>query len=202
MRRAHPLIIGLLGIVVAACSQANGQDILEDVTGSSASASSVSSAPSVSERLLPGDVLQVGNANAPVTMRLFVNHDSPYSRRFQGFMPMLEREFLSKGMLKIDIVPVAFKKYPDSKKHADMLLCAARQAHGLAMHSLLMSGTQTLLPAGMDKAAYDACLAAQAGVSPAATAEITLVPTYVIDGRSFTGVPSEADLAGAIRAAL
>lgn len=202
MRRIRPLLIAFLSIAVAACSQANGQDILEDVTdGSSSSASSAaSSAITVGERVLSGGILEIGNANANVTMELFVNHDSRYSRQFHAFMPLLQKEFVDKGTLKIDIVPVAFQKYPNSQKQATMMLCAAAQGRGMAMHSLLMGGTLTLVPAGVDKAAFDTCMARPSTPSTyAASRNVTQVPTYVINGKRFMGLPTEADLVGSIK---
>lgn len=198
MKAPSPFHALALALVLAACSQANSQDVPGDMTGSGTVASSSSSAAAIGERVLSGGILELGNAGAAVTMDLYVNHDSRYSRRFHSFMPMLEREFVEKGALKIRIIPVSFDKYPESGRHANMLLCAARQGRGRAMHGLLMGGSQTLVPSGIDRAAFDACVSQAAPTSPE---DIAAVPTYVIDGTVFKGVPTEADLVGSIEQA-
>lgn len=209
MRKAHPFAIGILTVMVAACT-AQGQDILEDVTdGSSSSTSSAQATAAPQERTLSGGILEVGSAAADVTVRLFVNHDSPYSRQFHALIPLLQTEYIAKGTVKLQIVPVAFKKYPQSDRHARMLVCAGAQGKGWAMHSLLMSGTDTLVPAGVDRARYETCLqnaATTASVTALASVasedRVTVVPTYVIDGKKYSGAPTEADLRGALDAEL
>ncbi len=200
---------GALLIALAACT-VQSQDILEDVTdGSSSSASSASASAEIGERMLEGGILEIGSASAPVTMSLSINHDSPYSRQFHALMPILERNYVSTGKLKIDVFTVAFEKYPDSVLHARKLICAGKQGKGRLMHDLLMSGSELSLPAGTDKAAFDLCLNSDettadiiAQGEASNTGEPKVVPTYVINGKTFTGVPTEADLLGAIRSAL
>jgi len=161
-----PALTLALSLVLAACSQANSQDVPGDMTGSGSVASAVSSAAVIGERVLSGGILEIGSVGADVTMDLYVNHDSKYSRQFHSFMPMLEREFVGKGVLKMRIIPVSFDKYPESGRHANMLLCAARQGRGMAMHGLLMGGSQTLVPAGIDRPAFDAASPGSAPASP------------------------------------
>ena len=49
----------------------------------------------LAERALSGGLLEIGDQKASVTMTLFFNHDSPYSRRFfQELLPMLTRDFI------------------------------------------------------------------------------------------------------------
>jgi protein-disulfide isomerase len=199
--RLRFLATGALLVVLAACT-VQGQDILEDVTdeASSSSVSSDSASNQLGERPV-NDGVEIGGANAPVTMDLFLNYDSPYSRQFHTLMPALQVNFIEKGTLKLRIFPAAFAKYPDSAKKASMLRCAAAQGKGLAMHGLLITGSETLLPAGMDRAVHESCMSQPAPVVASTAQErgVTVVPTYVINGKTFTGVPTEADLLGAIR---
>lgn len=198
MKSLHLLAIGAFSVLLAACT-VKSQDILEDVTdGSSSSASSAETASQTLERPF-ADGLEIGRAGAPIAMDLFINYDSPYSRQFQTLMPALQTNFIDKGTLKLRVFPAAFSKYPESAKKAAMLRCAAAQGKGVAMHGLLITGTETLLPAGTDRAAFDACVAQPAPASTAKDRGVTLVPTYAIGGETFTGVPTEADLLGAIR---
>jgi len=200
---------GLLTVAVAACT-AQGQDILEDVTdGASSSSTSSAQTAATQERTLSGGTLEIGSSSADVTLRLYVNHDSPYSKQFHAFLPLLQEDYVSKGTVKLQIIPVAFKKYPQSDRHARMFVCAEAQGKGWAMHSLLMSGTDTLVPVGIDRTRYEACLqdagttAAVASLAAVAKEEeVTVVPTYEINGERFTGVPTEADLRGVIDANL
>lgn len=192
-----------LALFLAACTVG-----VQDATDRLAQTPS-SSSSSVRSAAVPEGMPEAGSADAPVTLRLFVNHDSPYSRQFHAHMPMLEREFIGKGTVKLQIVPVAFAKYPDSERHARMLLCAAAQGKGMAMHGLLMTGSETLLPADTDRQAYESCMtdagtAARVAAFEAFAEEegITLVPTYDINGKRFVGLPTEADLRGSIEAAL
>lgn len=208
VKKLHLLAIGAFSVLLAACT-VSSQDILEDVTEGSSSASSEAVATEAGERLLPEGILEIGNANARVTLRLFMNHDSPYSRAFHAHMPLLQTDFIAKGDLKVQIVPVAFKKYPESDAHARRLICAAAQGKGLAMHGLLMTGGETLVPLGINRPSFDACLqdalttASVASLAAiAANENVTVVPTYTIDGDRFTGVPTAADLLGAMRSAL
>ena len=201
MKRLRPFAIGVLSIALAACT-VQSQDILEDVTegGSSSSSSDVASIHTTERPI--NDGLEIGAADAPLAMDLFLNYDSPYSRQFHTLMPLLETNFIEKGTVKVRIYPAPFAKYPDSARKAAMLRCAAGQGKGVAMHGLLITGSETLLPAGTDRALFDACVAQPAPVSTAKERGVTVVPTYVIDGQTFTGVPTEADLLGAIRSAL
>lgn len=207
MKTLRTLATGALLVTLAACT-AQSQDILEDVTegGSSSSASSANATGEIGERMLPGGVLEIGEVSAPVAMSLLINHDSPYSRQFHVLMPALEREFVSKGLLKMEIHAIAFDKYPDSVAHARKLMCAGKQGKGRVMHDLLMGGSEISLPAGLDKAAFDACLNADETTADIIaqgeannSGEPAVVPTYVINGKTFKGVPTEADLMGAIR---
>jgi len=200
--KLRSLATGALLIALAACT-VQSQDILEDVTEGNASSSS-SSDTLLSQSLEQPfqDGVEIGRAGASLAMDLFLNYDSPYSRQFHALMPLLHTNFIEKGTLKVRIFPTAFAKYPESARKAAMLRCAAAQGKGAAMHGLLITGTETLLPAGTDRAAFDACTAQAAPASTAQQRGVTVVPTYVINGKTFTGVPTEADLLGAIRNAL
>lgn len=167
----------------------------------------------LTERSLSGGLLEVGAAEAPVTMTLFINHDSPYSQRFfRELLPRLTQDRVQSATVRIGFVPVAFKKYPKSDVHAAMLYCAMQQGKGQAMNDLLFGITaagadfkKQLKIMGIDGALYDACLksptlqmtlAAQEAM--AAERDVTLVPTYFINDKKYVGLPEYADLRGQI----
>ena len=223
--RLSPFIISLSLLTLAACAtQAAplhvGQSGAEfkETTGSGSSAVTLQSGSgaSVTERLLSGGILEFGKATAPVSMLLFMNHDSDYSRQFmQTLLPRLFNDFASKGKVQIGIVPVQLQKYPQSGATAVLMLCAATQGKGSAMNDLLFSqensaAIQKLMGTlGLDLPRLQACLQSakvQGWLKEEATLaqsfNITLVPTYTINSAVFTGLPEYADLKGQVQAAI
>ncbi len=171
------------------------------LASSSASSAAVQSI-AVTETFLSGGLLHIGNSDADVELTLYLNHASPYSKQFHDtFLPRLVDEFVTKGLLQIQMTTVSFAKYPQSKERETMFLCGAIQGKGIAMSDLLFAQQNlTLLQKqitsiGLDMPRYQACVKAP----PAkATTDVTVVPAYDINGKRYTGLPEYADLRGQI----
>lgn len=169
------------------------------------------------ERLLPVGLLEIGDPKAPVNMLLFTEHHCAYCKEFQDEqMPLLLQEFVAQGKLRIQIGILPLKKYLDSDLSAMGLLCASAQNKGLAMHAALFekpanadSIMKTTEQLTMDTKAFAACLKSEdtktmltAMRSLAQTLDVTLVPTFFIDGEKSVGLPYYADLRGEIEKVL
>jgi protein-disulfide isomerase len=149
--------------------------------------------------------LTIGEKDAPVTMLLFMNHDCAYCRDMEEeLLPRLFYEFTAQGKLKIHIIPIPLQKYPDSDRNARLLLCAVRSGSGdVVVHRQLFEGVQNvsaLTDCMKDEAFLQKEMAAQHELIR--TFDVTLVPTYVINGQKFVGLPNFADLRGQITEAL
>lgn len=178
------------------------EDILPgDVPTSAPSASGALAA--IPERVLPGGILEIGKADAPVSLLVFTNHSCEYCRRFhREQFPRLLAEYVAEGELRISLVPFPLQKYPQSERNAGIALCAAKQGKGRAAHDLLFAD-------GMDAGPYEACLQdpqtaadLRSQRSWAKVLGIDLIPTFVLDGRRITGLPEYAELRGEIATAL
>ncbi len=167
----------------------------------------------LAERTLSGGLLEIGDQKAPVRITLFLNHSSPYSQRFfRDLLPRLTEDFVRSNKVRLDIVPVAFKKYPESASDASALFCAAAEGKGQKMNDLLFGPTTTPTEQkkqrrliGINETLYQACLkgtAVQSALSAqsamAASRGVTLVPTYFINDAKYVGLPEYSDLKGQV----
>lgn len=167
------------------------------------------------ERLLPSGILEIGDRDAPHSLLLVTEHHCRYCRDFLSeHVPLLEEQFITPGLLRLSIVTLHLRKYPGSPESAAGLHCASTQGKGLLMHRLLFerpsSDRSSLLSyareLGLDTELYGTCLS-DAGTKSALAAQqawlrsldVTLVPTYFIDGVKYTGLPYGPDLIGQIR---
>lgn len=172
----------------------------------------------LSERLLSSGLLELGNRDAPHAMLLVTEHRCSYCKNFfVEHMPALEREWIEPGNLRLTIGILPLKKYAGSTEMSAALLCAGTQDKGLPMHRLLFERTgsdrSSLLSYArtlkLDDKHFGECLSS---TETAATLEeqqswlrslgVTVVPTYFIDGKQYTGLPYAADLEGQIEEAL
>lgn len=169
-------------------------------------------AVTVEERAHSGALVAIGSPRARVAMDVFLNPESPYSREFQrSRMPAVVSEFVTTGKLAVRLHILPIRKYGGSASAARAVSCAASQGKGYpAFDVLLREGRADLddgdvAELGLDAASYRSCV--QTGTDdPFETAsgtferwDVTLVPTYVIHDERFVGLPTEADLLGAIR---
>lgn len=160
--------------------------------------------------------LVIGDGEAtPLAIAIYLHPSSPYSREFQRLrMPKLIEEFVEPGLLTIQLITLPIDKYPGTDDVVRTTMCAADQNKGYAAHVRLFEAGATALTKQdietleLDSMQFESCFATMtgdvlAGTRVKATQDgITLVPSYVIRGDKFIGLPTEADLLGAIRAAL
>lgn len=208
-------------LFLASCTSEAEQTVIP-TPSSMAATSSTSSAPAptasvlVSERMQSGGILQLGDKNAAVSMLLFVNHSSDYSQTFhQTLLPRIMTDFVETGKIQLGIVPMQFIKYPESNISTSMFVCATLQGKGQAMNDLLFSQVspavlqKNIATMGLDIEKLKACLGNEpmkkqmdAEAQLAQDFSITTVPSYVINGAVYTGLPEYADLRAQIELAL
>jgi protein-disulfide isomerase len=212
-----PLAFISLVACVSQAEQTNTTTSAEFQTASSAASSDTPMQTiAVSERLLSGGILQIGSADAKVSMLLFINHSSEYSQQFdQNLLPQLIQDFVSHGTLQIGIIPMQFTKYPESQTSAALLVCSSMQGKGQAMNMLLFSKANAATlqkqigTIGLDLPKLQDCLKGDA-LKTMMDSEaqliqsfgITLAPSYTINGAVHTGLPEYADLRAQIKMAM
>ncbi len=148
--------------------------------------------------------LTLGASNAPVSMLLFMNYNSPYSVDFERvLMPRLDAEFIQPGHLRITIVSVPLQKYPQSDSQAHAVICGVLAGSGADVHRFVFSG-RTAFPALADCLENDDVLQNMMAIQHEVirSLDVSLVPTYFIDGVRYTGLPEFADLRGQINEAM
>lgn len=169
------------------------------------------------ERLTEQGVLELGIPGAP-ELSVYTNLACTYCAEFtREYLPRLQRDFIEKGLLRVSIHIVPFKKYPNSSAEAAGIYCASKRGKGLAMHlTLLALKTRTrdaVIAAGKEhgitQADMRSCLDDQLTKNAVALDEqlsaangITLVPAFAINGELQTGLPSYADLRGWVESEL
>jgi protein-disulfide isomerase len=168
----------------------------------------------VEERTLSGGTLEIGSARAKTEMTVFLHPQSPYSQEFQrSRMPRLVSDMVARGTLRVKLYVLPIQKYAGSAFAARAVACAGAQGHGYPTFDRLTREGRTDLAAedladiGLDETIYRSCIQTGTDDPLAASAraadllDVTLVPSYVIDGTVHVGLPSEADLLGVVRAA-
>jgi protein-disulfide isomerase len=201
---------------------------------SSLESSSVSSGPiesgdvvaseSSSSAALPVEVLSeaglitIGNVEAPLTLTVFLNAQSPYSRQFLlEHLPRLQSDFIDTSKLKLQIGLLDITKYEHSADDALRVRCAAEQNHGLDF-LVALTGASKRTDAGLLALAkklelttksWSACQADTAKINEVRQQldqrkqdGITLVPTLELNGEKQTGLPYYPDLRGWIESKL
>ena len=170
------------------------------------------------ERLLPNGFLEIGNREAPVTLLVFTEHHCRYCKDFyhEHFLK-LHKDFIEPGKLKLQIAILPVKKYLRTEQAAAGLLCAALQGKGIPMHELLLelgaADTKTLMSEAttleLDTKVFAACLEdpetaklIELQASLARSLDVTLVPTFFLNGEKSVGLPYYPDFKGLIEAAL
>jgi protein-disulfide isomerase len=226
----------MLPLLLAACvDQANG---VSSASSAAATVSAASSRPSIefgdanaissqamlkaqvteiayakNQHLGTGGTLLIGKDAAPLTLTVFLNDASPYSKEFmdEDYAPLL-RGPVADGSLQLAIIIVPFRKYPNSLFESAALTCAATQGKGREMHETLFAmqnrDKASVLKAAkdlqLDLPSFNSCI-----VSPdlqqvravqdrlIAQNGVTLVPTFLFNGtEKFVGLPEYPDLRG------
>ncbi|MBT4119750.1 MAG: thioredoxin domain-containing protein [Candidatus Peribacter sp.] len=170
------------------------------------------------ERLLPSGLIEIGDRDADTVLLMFTEHHCRYCKDFynEHFGALVE-EFINQGTLKLQIGILPLRKYIHSQNAALGLLCAATQGKGIPMHELLftlgakdhdtlMSEAATL---ELDQELFAQCLKSpdtlktiERQKSLARTLDVTLVPTFFLNGEKSEGLPHYADLRGMIEEAM
>jgi protein-disulfide isomerase len=196
------VVIGMVTLALAGCVPMEDFQ-MNNVTESGATVSAVSSAPVQTTPTGTGTLL-IGDSDASVTMLLFTNYNCAYCSDFeQVLMPRLQMDFIESGKLNIQIIPLPLQKYPDSDRNARILLCGVRVGSGSDVHRQLFTGRKDFpaLKTCLDDDAYLQRVMAEQ-YETIRSLEVTLVPTYVINGEKFVGLPAYADLRGQIETEL
>lgn len=168
------------------------------------------------ERLLPTGLLEVGDRYAEVTLLMFTEHHCRYCKEFyREHFSALHRDFIDPGYLRLQIGILPLKKYKDSSAAATGLYCAAEQQAGIPMHELLFTLGASSQESLLNQAAslelnidvFTECLTSERAAlainqqtSLARSLNVTLVPTFFLNGKKSVGLPYYADLQGEIEA--
>lgn len=170
------------------------------------------------EQMLQNGILDIGEPSAPLTLLVFTEHHCGYCKEFQNehFLYLMS-DFVEQGTLRIQFVYFPLRKYTHSSVAAKGVLCAAAQGKGLALSTLLFERTYTdidsqlayaeelemdtdLFMQCMESEEPDAVLAKQK--EWATSLGIEFVPSFMLSGEKFVGLPYYADLRGRIEQAL
>lgn len=170
------------------------------------------------ERFLPTGVLELGRADAPLTLLLFTEHHCSYCRQFlTELLPRIRTDFLDKGQIKLQIAMLTLEKYPASMDTARGFLCAGQQGKGFAMHTTLFANANKSKEAqrsyaqelGLDTKQFDACLQnpatdalLMAQKTWAQSLSVSVVPVFFLNGEKMIGLPYYPDLRGRIEEAM
>lgn len=195
---------GLAMIVLTGCAQLPQMPSQANPSSESGSTSSLASSSAESVPVTVSGALTLGASNAPVSMLLFTNYDCPYCADFEReLMPRLNTEFIEPGLLRVTIVPVPLQKYPNSLRNGRHAVCGVLAGSGADVHRALFAG-RTSFPALAECLSNDDVLQNMLAIQDQLirSMEVTLIPSYVIDGAGYTGLPEFADLRGQINAKL
>lgn len=152
---------------------------------------------SLRSRFLKNGVLEIGDAEAPHTLTVFTLPACTYCKEFhQVVLPRLQELWMNAGELNVRLVPATLMKYPESPLQAKTLLCAGMRNRGLEAWNTLVADAD--FPG--DKA-FTACLTAPETDAMLADLQkilrqenITLFPSFVLDGELMTGLPEWTEL--------
>ncbi len=158
-----------------------------DEAGSSSSNASLAAAE---QRVLTGGLLEIGSPSAPLTLVVFTNESCSYCKEFQdAFVPRLVADFAEKGELRIVTFHFPLLKYRDSAESAATAIC----------HVLHANPTPLKLKECVKSSAMRTMLTSQKIVADALGVKV--LPTFFLNGEKMVGLPTYADLRGAIEAA-
>lgn len=188
------------------------QPEIEEVSASSpAPAGTIEFAGHMVER----GILELGAPEAPLILTVFTNLSCGYCREFaRDMLPRLESEFIAKGLLAVRPVITPLKKYPNSALEAAALICGNVLGRGWelwdALNAAALRDRAAILSVGKKLAIpakdFSRCLEARETQALLAQQRdfiaehgVTLIPTFLLNGRKQIGLPSYAELRGWIR---
>jgi len=167
------------------------------------------------ETLLIDGTLVFGSLEAPHTLQVFTEYNCEYCDDFHNeYLGWLKNEYVQTGTLQIQVTLFGFEKYEASFENQRLLLCAAAQNKGGAVHHFLTNteepnkasllGNNEVI--GLDIDTFSLCInntttdtlvAGQQALIK--QHEVTVVPTLILDGEKQIGLPYEADMKGWMR---
>jgi protein-disulfide isomerase len=175
-------------------------------------ASAVNGSGALLERLSASGALEVGSATAPITILLVTHPSCRYCREFHELsLSRLREDFLRTGAVRLQIVILPIKKYPESDTARRALFCATEKGHGQAMLDSLFAAdridqkavARAVAEIGLDPAAFATC--ESSATMPLIREErwmqrlgVTLVPTFIVNGEKHIGLLDYPDLRGMI----
>jgi protein-disulfide isomerase len=153
------------------------------------------------------DTVVRGGPDARVLMVEYADYECPYCQQIQPTLDKLEAEF--KGQLAFAYKDMPLPMHPNAPKAAEATRCAQAQGKYWEYHDLLVKTKQLEMPAlkdaartlKLDATVFDKCLdsgekleAVQAQASEAQSLGVQGTPSFLINGRYFSGAPSYEQL--------
>lgn len=222
MKKATSYFLALTSILCIGCvpvqdeptEEITQEDQAEEVGDVAASETESLEEITIVERLLPTGLIEIGDRDAPVVLMMFTEHHCRYCKEFYAtHFPLLHQDYIEQGKVRLQIGILPLRKYIRSGNAAMSLLCAATQGKGIPMHELLFEvgakdrQAQLDLSASLDldTALFNQCLDSpdtartlERQKSLARSYDVTLVPTFFLNGEKSVGLPYYADLRGMI----
>lgn len=172
--------------------------------------------------LTDGEIL--GRAEAPVVIELYADFQCPYCARLaKNLLPLVVNEFVTAGIVRVEAHDIDIVDRAGSTESLNLAVagaCAADQDRYWQFHDLVFWNqgrenrgdhdatfiTRVADAAGLDRTAFDACIAETERATAVETATATAfalgirsTPTIRINGQLITGIPEYAELASLIR---
>ena len=185
---------------------------IEEVSSSSVAAGS----GALAERLAGHGMIELGSKEAPLLLTVFTNESCKYCNEFmRDMLPRLETDFMTNGKLRVQLIIVPLKKYPNSTLEASALLCATALEKGQLMEEVMRESTlrdrKSLIALAKEIALpvkqFTVCLDAKETKNLLAEQQdfihqhdVTLIPAFLIGEEKKVGLLSYPDLRGWIRA--
>jgi protein-disulfide isomerase len=213
------LLFGLLSLAACAPVEAPQEELIQEDQGEVLEQEVTEDTNlQIVERLLPSGLIEIGDRDAPLVLLMFTEHHCRYCKNFyHEHFPSLHEDYIQQGKVRLQIGILPLRKYTHSDNAAIGLLCAATQGKGMPMHELLFAlgakDRETLFNEAatleLDLEIFGQCLDSPDTVktmdrmkSLARSLDVTLVPTFFINGEKSVGLPQYAGLRGMIEAKL
>jgi protein-disulfide isomerase len=98
----------------------------------------------------------LGRSDAPLTLLEFTDYQCPYCRRFQSeTWPLLKKNFIDTGKLRFIVRDLPLQFHSAARPAAEAAHCAGEQGKFWEMHHALLTGSDPLNAAGIDRRARE-----------------------------------------------